>query len=305
MARPILSRYLDVNVVNQLAHCSFEPQGLVLGRRAGAHRSPLAGFAVEFAGHREYVAGDDPKHIDWRIFYARDKVVVKQYEMETDLVCHMVVDCSASMGYGEGATRKFTYASRLATALSYAILRQADQVSLAVVDATLRSFVTPSPSLAQIVRMAHHLEQTALSTATDFPASLLELSNRLGRREIVVIFSDFFCDLPQLELAIQRLRHQKHEAVLLQILHPDEMHFHLEGLVKFVDVEGSAVLISQTEDIRRAYLDALDQFQRSLADICHRNRCEHVVVNTQRDLRRTLLDYLHQRSAYIATCRRR
>ena len=100
--RNVLSRYLDPEALAHVADRHIEPRGLVIGNLAGAHTSPLAGFAVEFAGHREYVPGDDPKHVDWRVYYTRDKYFVKQYELETNFVCHLVLDVSASMRYGEG-----------------------------------------------------------------------------------------------------------------------------------------------------------------------------------------------------------
>ena len=114
----ILSRYLDAEALNRLAGRSFEPEGLVLGNLAGGHRSPLAGFAVEFAGHREYVPGDDPRHIDWRLLFTRDKLFIKQYEMETNFVCYLVLDISASMRYGADEANKLVYASRLAATLA-------------------------------------------------------------------------------------------------------------------------------------------------------------------------------------------
>src|SRR6187397_1877425 len=110
MRDPILSRDLNPEVLSLVADRHFDPRGLVVGNLAGAHKSPLSGFAVEFAGHREYVQGDDPKHIDWRVYFNRDKFFVKQYEMETNFVCHLVLDVSSSMRYGEGPQQKLLYA---------------------------------------------------------------------------------------------------------------------------------------------------------------------------------------------------
>src|SRR5215212_11128682 len=112
MIKSVLSRYLDPEVLGHVASRHLEPEGLVIGNLAGAHKSPLSGFAVEFAGHREYAWGDDPKHIDWRVYYTRDKYFIKQYEMETNFVGHLVLDVSASMGYGEGAEQKLLSASK-------------------------------------------------------------------------------------------------------------------------------------------------------------------------------------------------
>ena len=116
MARTILSRYLDPEVLSRISGRRIEPRGLVIGNLAGAHKSPLSGFAVEFAGHREYVWGDDPKHIDWRVYFTRGKYFVKQYEMETNLVCHFVLDTSASMRYGDQSQQKLRYASQMIAA---------------------------------------------------------------------------------------------------------------------------------------------------------------------------------------------
>src|SRR5215475_2189157 len=121
MRESILSRYLDPAVLSRLAERQIDPRGLVLGSLAGAHRSPLSGFAVEFAGHREYVRGDDPKHIDWRVYFRRQKYFIKQYEMETNFVCHLILDVSASMRYGLADQQKLLYAARMATTLGYSI----------------------------------------------------------------------------------------------------------------------------------------------------------------------------------------
>src|SRR6266850_1304003 len=127
MSKSVLSRYLDPDVLGHVADRHIEPKGLVIGNLAGAHKSPLAGFAVEFAGHREYVPGDDPKHVDWRVYFTREKLFVKQYELETNFVCHLVLDVSASMRYGEAREQKLLYAAQMATTLGYSIIRQSDK----------------------------------------------------------------------------------------------------------------------------------------------------------------------------------
>ena len=124
-----------------------------MGNLAGAHKSPLSGFAVEFAGHREYVWGDDPKHIDWRVYFKRQRYFVKQYEMETNLVCHFVLDTSASMRYGDGDEQKLRYAAKMIATLGYAVIRQSDKVSLATFDEEIGGIVPPSNAMPQIIRM--------------------------------------------------------------------------------------------------------------------------------------------------------
>ena len=296
MARSVLSRYLDPEVLSRIANRRIEPRGLVQGNLAGAHRSPLSGFAVEFAGHREYAPGDDPKHIDWRVYYNRERYFIKQYEMETNFVCHLVLDVSASMRYGEGEQQKLQYAARMAASLAYAVVRQSDKVSLATFDDRVRGFVPPNNSMAQIVRMTEHLDRIEPVHKTQMSECLIELAGRMKRREIVVIFSDFFTELDSLEAALQRLRYHRHEVVLVEIMHHDELAFEFDGMVKFVGLEIPDELVTQPDQLRRAYLRALGQFNDQLADICQRNRIERVMVDTSRDMGQVFVDYLNQRS---------
>jgi uncharacterized protein (DUF58 family) len=292
----ILSRYLDPEALNRLAGRPLEPRGLVLGNLAGGHRSPLAGFAVEFAGHREYVRGDDPRHVDWRLYYTRDKLFIKQYEMETNFVCHLVLDVSASMRYGDEDTNKLGYAARLATTLGYAIIRQNDKVSLATIDDAIRGFVPPGHSMAQVHRMAEHLDAVATNRATRLPECLTELAGRTGRRAIVMVFSDLFCEPAELEPALQQLRFRDHEVVLFRILHPDERDFRLAGMTKFQGLEDEGEELAQAEDIRVAYLAAFRDHAAQLEDVCSRNRVELVPVETGRPAAEALVDYLDRRS---------
>ena len=295
MAKSVLSRYLNPEVLSHVADRPLEPKGLVIGNLAGAHKSPLAGFAVEFAGHREYVPGDDPKHVDWRVYFTRDKLFVKQYELETNFVCHLVLDMSASMRYGEGHSQKLEYAAQMATTLGYSVIRQSDKVSLATFDDKVRGVVPPSNSMDQVVRMTHHLDEMNPVEKTDMAACLNELAGRLGRREIVMIFSDFFADLDSIESALQRMRYSRHEVVLFQVLHHDELAFEFEGLVKFVGLEIPEELLAQPDDLRRAYLEALQRHAARLEDLAQRNNCEVVLVDTSRPMAELFVDYLNKR----------
>jgi uncharacterized protein (DUF58 family) len=287
---------LDADVLARVADRQFEPRALVMGNLAGHHRSPMSGFAVEFAGHREYAPGDDPKHIDWRVYFNRDKYFIKQYEMETNFVCHLVLDVSASMRYGDGPRQKLNYAARLVTTLGYSIVRQSDKVSLAIFDDRIRTVVPPGNSMAQIVRITECLDQAKPVEKTRMAECLTELVGRTRRREIVVIASDFFTDLDALEGALQRMRYQKHEVVLFQIMHHDELTFDLEGMIKFVGLEVPEELLTRPDDLRAAYLAAVERFNGRLADLCYRNHVERVLVDTDRPLGEVLVDYLNQRS---------
>jgi len=296
VARTVLSRYLNPDVLGRIAGRRIEPRGLVIGNLAGAHKSPLSGFAVEFSGHREYVWGDDPKHIDWRVFFKRQRYFVKQYEMETNLVCHFILDVSASMRYGEGPQQKLQYAAQAIVSLGYAVVHQSDKVSLATFDERIRGVVPPSNAMPQVIRMTELLDESKPVHKTRMPECLSELVGRMRRREIVMIFSDFFTDLDKLEAALQLMRFHRHEVVLFQVMHHDELAFEFEEMTKFVGLEIPDELLAQPAQIRRAYLRAMERFNERLADVCQRNRVERVLVDTSRDMGTVLVDYLNQRA---------
>jgi uncharacterized protein (DUF58 family) len=296
MTRSVLSRYLDPDVLSRLANRHLEPRGLVLGNLAGAHKSPLSGFAVEFAGHREYAPGDDPKHIDWRLYFTRDKYFIKQYEMETNFVCHLVLDVSASMRYGDDRQQKLLYAAQMATTLGYAVVHQSDKVSLATFDETDRGFVPPSNSASQVVRMTEHLDELEPVEKTRMSECLTELAGRMGRRQIVMIFSDFFTDLDPLEAVLQQMRYNRHEVVLFQVMHHDELAFEFDGQIKFVGLELPDELLTRPDDLRHSYLKAMQAFNDRFDELCARNRIERVLVDTSLDMAGVFIDYLNQRS---------
>ena len=296
MAKSVLSRYLDPATLSRVADRPVEPRGLVMGNLAGAHKSPLSGFAVEFAGHREYVPGDDPRHIDWRLYFTRGKYFIKQYEMETNFVCHLLLDVSSSMRYGQSEHQKLQYAAKMASTLGFSIIRQNDKVSLGTFDDQIRGFIPPSHSMGQVIRMTEHLDEIKPVEKTDMAACLTELTGRMRRREIVMIFSDFFTDLEALESALQLMRFNQHEVVLFQIMHHDELTFEFDGMVRFDGLEDPDQLLTQTEDIRRGYLRAVEDFRVDFTDLCQRNRVERVEVDTNRDLAEVLIDHLNQRS---------
>jgi uncharacterized protein (DUF58 family) len=291
----ILSKYIQPDVLTRIAHTKFEPKRLVEGTLAGAHKSPFHGFAVEFAGHRDYVPGDDVRHLDWKAYYRHKKYLIKQYEMDTNLVCHLMLDVSASMRYGEGDTQKMLYASRMAVTLANLIVEASDRVSFTTFDERVVDSLAPSNSLGQVINMSEMLDRIDPVKKTKIGPSLMDLAARAGRRAIVVVLSDFFVDLDDLKDAIQRLCYDEHEVVLMQVLHNDEIEFDLPGMVRFNGLDGEERFQTRPDDIRADYLAAMKDFNDRLEDIAQSNQCERLVCNTSRDMGRLFADYLHTR----------
>jgi len=296
MAKAILSRYIIPQVLTRIEHFNFTPRELVEGTLAGAHKSPFHGFAIEFAGHREYVRGDDIRHLDWKVYYRHDRHVIKQYEMETNLVCHLMLDVSASMRYGEEDQQKMLYAARMAVTLGYLIIEQSDKVSLTVFDEKVRANLRASNTMGQILKMTSTLDEIDPVDKTAIGPSLLHLAGQAGRRGIIIILSDFFVNLQDLEDSLQRLRYDKHEVVLMQVLHHDELNFDLPGMVRFVGLEDEDQFLTRPQDVRNAYLAALNRFNDKVEEICEANGCERVLCDTSRPMAELFADYLQQRT---------
>jgi uncharacterized protein (DUF58 family) len=200
------------------------------------------------------------------------------------------------MRYGQAKQQKMAYAAELVATLAYSIVRQSDKVSLTTFDDRIRGFVAASNSAGQIIRITQHLEASQPVEKTELGHCLNDIASRLGRREIVMIFSDFFGDLSALEAAIQRMRYSRHEVVLFHILHHEELTFDFAGTVKFVGLEVPDELLANPDDLRRSYLAAFNQFREQLTELAFRNGCEYQLVDTSRHLADVLVDYLDHRS---------
>lgn len=297
MSRPILGRYLHPNVLNRVSQFSLAPRQLVEGSLTGDHKSPLNGFAVEFAGHREYVAGDDTRHLDWKVYFRHEKHVIKQYEMETNLSCHMMLDVSESMRYGDDDSQKLLFAARMAITLGHLVVEHSDKVGLTLFDQSILNSIKPSNTMSQVLRMANAIDEIEPTRKTSIGPALIDLAGRIGRRGIVVIFSDFLVDPEDLVTGLQRLQYDNHEVILMQVMHNDELEFDFAGNVRFLGIELDEQVMARPKDIRDAYLEALRQHNDAIEAICNANRCERVLCNTSQDLGKLFADYLQRRQA--------
>lgn len=278
----LLAKYLDAQLLAGLAAQRREPLTSAAGNLAGAHTSPTAGFALEFAGHRPYALGDDTRYLDWRVYYRRQRYMVKQYQLETNTTCHLVLDVSGSMGMGSGNEQKLAYAARLAATLAWSIVHRGDKVSLATCDRCVRDWLPPAGGPVQVLNLCTILEQLVPHGPTDTAACLTALAPRFGRKASILFFGDLLGNLQSLAPALQRLRFDQHAVTLFQVLHAWELHFDMAGQVRFCGLEGEPSLTCPASDVRDAYLAALAEHQKSLADTCARLQVEHVVVDTSR-----------------------
>jgi uncharacterized protein (DUF58 family) len=222
---------------------------------AGQHRSARLGSSVEFAQHREYVPGDELKRVDWKVFARSDRLVVKQYVEETNLVCHLLLDASESMGYGSLEWTKLDYARWACAALSHLVIQQRDTAGLVVFDETFRTKVPPGNGAVQRQSILEVLESTTAHGETRIGSTIDWMAPKLKSRGIVCIFSDFFDEPDAITAGLRRLVHAGHEPILFQVLDPEELAFDFQALLKLEGLEASGIHKIDPRAIRAAYLE--------------------------------------------------
>jgi hypothetical protein len=206
MAASDASNLLDPIAISRAESLGLNARFIVEGYMAGEHKSPYRGFAVEFAQHREYTHGDDPRHLDWKVLGRTDRYYIKQYEQETNYVAHLLLDGSESMRYGSGKITKLHYGKMMAACLAYLILHQRDAAAFALFDTTVRDYTPRSDNLATIHNLMAKLAQFEPKEQTNIAAVLHDMARQIRRKGIVIVISDFFDDEQKVLDGIQHLR---------------------------------------------------------------------------------------------------
>jgi uncharacterized protein (DUF58 family) len=290
--------YLDPKTLARIKALEIKARQVIEGLVAGSHKSPYQGMSVEFVEHREYVAGDDVRHIDWKVFGRTDKYYLKEYEQETNLIANLVLDVSESMRYASAETTKLFYASQMAASLAYLVLQQQDSIGLALFDHELRRLIHPSgnPShLKQILYLLAECEPT--STPSRIGIVLDELAERLTKRSLVIILSDGFDDVRQIATGLKHLRHKRHEVILFHILDPAELEFPFLELTRFRGLEQVSQIQVEPRALRRSYQESFGKYLKELQVACRSAGVDYQRVRTDQPLEVFLTRYLSARAA--------
>ena len=297
-------KYLDPRTLARISSLDLRARLIVEGLMTGMHRSPYQGISVEFAQHRQYVAGDDTRHIDWKVFAKSDKVYLKQYLEETNLHLICIVDASESMAYGTvgdaGALwTKYDHATAIAASLSYMAIQQQDSVGLAIFDNELKRFFKPSNSPGQWKIITHELCLVPQLRKTNTGRILDQLAEKLNHRSLIVILSDFFDDIESIKKGLRHLRYKKHEMMVFQILDPMEIEFPFEDVTLFKGMEEMGELLTEPRALREGYLEQLALATDQLKKLCRGMHVDYVRMNTGETLDVSLSGFLATRAASI------
>ena len=286
-------RYLRPEDIRRLRNYEFGAKAMVEGYLSGRHRSKQKGSSIEFHEFRQYCPGDDLSKVDWRVFARNDKLFQRTFEQETNLECHILLDCSASMAFGGDEQRlsKIEYASFFAACLAWLVISKTDRVSLALFDEGIRKFLPPGSTRRQLNDILTTLENNRAGSGTSIIETLRRAHPLLRRRGTLVLVSDFFCDPAELFQALNPYLHRGFRVHLFHVLDPAELDLGNRGLASFVDMENGERLTVHPQAIREAWKDHLQQHTRALRSLASSRGADYALASTA-DSYFTLLDRL-------------
>jgi uncharacterized protein (DUF58 family) len=286
---------IDPQVLMRIRNLELRARGVVEGFWSGIHRSPFHGFSAEFTEYRQYTPDDDPRHLDWRVFARSDRFFVKKFEEETNLRCHLLVDCSRSMTYGSLGYPKSEYAATLAATLAYFLYRQGDAIGLLTFDEQIREYLPARHRTGHLRHLMLALQKPAGGQATNLVAPLQHIVELVRKRSLMVLVSDCLAPIDRLERPLVALAASGHEVIVFQVLDPAELTLRFTESSMFQDVESGRVLFVDPATARKEYLHRLESHWASLRATCHRLGIACHRLATDRPLELALFDFLRER----------
>lgn len=300
MPRAAHMRFLSPEVLRNLANIELRARLLVEGMYASRHRSPYYGYSVEFKDHREYAPGDEPRMIDWKTLARTERYYVKRFEMESNMDVICLFDTSASMGHTPSDPARLTkmeYGCYLTASLSYLANRQQDAPGLVTFDRDVRVFATPRQGMRHLHGILARLEGLQPSRRTDVGFVLARLGQRLRRRSLLVLVSDFYGDERAVGDGIRNLASRGHDVVVMQLMDHDEVDFPYQSLTAFQDLETGAEVMCDPLRQRREYIERVGRFRGAVKEAALGCGADYRFIDTAEPIEVVLRDYL--------LCRRR
>ena len=288
-------RYIDPRTLMKIRSLELRAQVVVQGFWNGLHRSPYHGFSVEFTEYRQYVPGDDTRHLDWRLYARSDRFYIKKYEDETNLRCHLLVDQSRSMTFGSLDWTKADTAHTLAATLAYFLFQQGDAVGLLSFDAQIADYLPARNRTGHLRHLMLSLERPAGGRSTNLARPLRRIVELVHKRGLMVLISDLLAPVDELEEQLGQLTASGHEVVVFRVLDPREIDFDFDQSLLFQDAETEKDLYIDPAAARRNYLDRFQEHGDAARAACQKLGIDYVPVHTDQPLDRVLFDFLQHR----------
>lgn len=290
-------RYLSPETIDKLKGLELKARMIVEGYVSGMHKSPYHGFSIEFAEHREYVPGDDLRYVDWKVFGKSDRIYLKQYDEETNFTCQFLVDTSESMNYKSDAGKwsKAEYAKLVAAALSYLVIHQQDSAGLVTFDTSIKKLIRPASTAVHLRQICHALESSPSSGESSIGPIFHDLAERIQRRGVVVILSDFFDDPESIVLGLKHFWHRRHDVVLMQVIDPAEQDFPFVDPTLFKGLENMGEQLTEPRALRKAYQREFEEFVKSIRSAARSLHMDYRLLRTDQPLEVALHEFLSHR----------
>jgi uncharacterized protein (DUF58 family) len=289
--------YFDPKVLAGIANLALRARWVVEGIMSGIHKSRAKGFSVEFEEHREYSPGDEIRRIDWKALGKFDRYFIKEYEDETNLRAHLVLDASASMDYASDGISKFDYGCTLTASLAYLILRQQDAAGVVTFSDHIESFIPPRAKRDYMLQIVHALEQRGPSGDTNVGKILEDIAGQIKRRGLVVLVSDLLDEPEQILKGLRLFRYKGNDVIVFHVLDPAELNLPFDGNILFEDLEEENLkVIADPKAIRTTYQEVVQEFITQMRQQCHDSAIDYQLLSTATPLDQALSSYLSWRS---------
>ena len=291
-------KYLDFDVLARIDDMKLLAQTVVEGFILGLHRSPFCGFSVEFAEYRQYVPGDEIRYVDWKLYGKTDRLYVKQFEEETNLRCYILLDCSASMGYGSKKITKLQYGSYLAASLAYLMLNQRDSAGLVLFDSKIRDMYPPRSRQTHLHLMLTALENLKADGATEVSRPFHELAQGLNMRGLVIVISDLFDEPEKIMDGLQHFRFLGNDMIVFHLFDPAELELPFDSITEFIDPESNERVLTSPQAVRKKYQAEIASFREKIEKGCADLKADYQMITTTTPLEIALSQYLFHRSKH-------
>lgn len=289
------TNYFDPKLIASLNNLELQAQKVVEGFIAGLHKSPFHGFSVEFSQHRPYLNGDSLRFIDWKVFARTDRYYVKQFEQETNLRCHILIDNSKSMQFGPSNFNKFKYASILGSALAFLMIRQQDAVGLFLFDDEIRNRINPRSVPSLLPQFYSTIENAKPGGDTQISRVLHQVAGQIHRRSLVIILSDLLDDPEEVMKGMRHFKHDQHEVLVFHLMNPRELYLDYSGEVVFEDLETNDRLKTNPAYIKQIYENKMQEFLDYYRTQCDRHQISYNLIHTNTPLDKALIRFLLKR----------
>jgi uncharacterized protein (DUF58 family) len=287
------ARFVDPKVLARIGNLELLARSVVDGFINGLHRAPFFGASIDFAEHRGYVAGDDIRRVDWRLYARTDRYYIKQYEADTNTNVSILLDISRSMKFASDVVSKLEYGSFLGACLAYLATRQRDRVGIVTFDEDIVTQIPPSAKHFQ--QVLYTLDRARAERPGHLSAPLTKMAEHFKRRGILLLISDFYDEPDAILEAIKPLRFLGNDLIVFHVLDPQEINFDYKDASSFEDLESREQIPVVPDSFREQYRALIREHIEGLTTRFSEQRIDYAVFNTAEPLDRALFSYLGSR----------